>query len=131
MEVGFEIKVQQPYHISVTKVIEALKKECFGVLTQIDVQSTLNEKIGEDFRPYVILGACNHPLVGLAHDGVVGLMLPCNVTVEADEEAGSIVRIVNPRAMMTVGDLQSDDILVKVVTEARTRLERVVQSLTE
>lgn len=58
-------------------------------------------------------------------------MLPCNVTVEADEEAGSIVRIVNPRAMMTVGDLQSDDILVKVVTEARTRLERVVQSLTE
>ncbi|MCK5267613.1 MAG: DUF302 domain-containing protein [Spirochaetes bacterium] len=78
MEVGFEIKVQQPYHISVTKVIEALKKEGFGVLTQIDVQSTLKEKIGEDFRPYVILSACNPPLAhrALSHDEVNGLMLP-------------------------------------------------------
>jgi hypothetical protein len=58
-------------------------------------------------------------------------MLPCNVTVEADEEAGSIVRIANPEVMMTVGDLQSDDILVEVAEEARIRLERVALSLTD
>lgn len=133
MEIGFEIKLQKPFQTSLSQVTEALKEEGFGVLTKIDVQSTLKEKLGEDFRPYAILGACNPPLAhrALAHDGVVGLLLPCNVTVEADGEDGSIVRIINPEVMMTIGELQDDEILLDVATEARTKLERVANSIME
>jgi uncharacterized protein (DUF302 family) len=133
MDIGFEIKLQLPFQKALSKVTEALKKEGFGVLTQIDVQSILKDKLGEAFRPYAILGACNPPLAhrALSHDGVVGLLLPCNITVEAEGETGSIVRIINPEVMMTVGHLQGDDVLLEVATEARTRLERVAQSLME
>ena len=133
MEIGFEIKLNQPYLSSLNKVTAALKNEGFGVLTQIDVQSTLKEKLGETFRQYAILGACNPPLAhqALSHDGVVGLLLPCNVTVEADGETRSIIRIINPEVMMAVGELHNDDVIRKIALEARSRLERVAQSLME
>jgi uncharacterized protein (DUF302 family) len=133
MEIGFEIKLNQPYLSSLNKVTEALKNEGFGVLTQIDVQTTLKEKLGEPFRQYAILGACNPPLAhkALSHDGVVGLLLPCNVTVEADGETRSIIRIINPEVMMTVGELHNDDVIREIALEARSRLERVAQSLME
>lgn len=133
MEIGFEIKLNQPYLSSLNKVTAALKNEGFGVLTEIDVQSTLKEKLGESFRQYTILGACN-PLLAhkaLSHDGVVGLLLPCNVTVEADGETRSIIRIINPEVMMTVGELHNDDVIHEIALEARSRLERVAQSLME
>ena len=96
--IGFEIFLDAPYDQSVNMVTEALKSEVFGVLTSIDVRSTLKKKLGEDFRPYVILGACNPPLghKALTNDPRVGLMLPGNVTVEAVPEGGSFVRIANP-----------------------------------
>jgi uncharacterized protein (DUF302 family) len=133
MEIGFEIKLNQPYLSSLNKVTAALKNEGFGVLTQIDVQSTLKEKLGETFRQYAILGACNPPLAhqALSHDGVVGLLLPCNVTVEADGETRSIIRIINPEVMMAVGELHNDDVIREIALEARSRLERVAQSLME
>lgn len=133
MEIGFEIKLNQPYLSSLNKVTAALKNEGFGVLTEIDVQSTLKEKLGESFRQYSILGACNPPLAhkALSHDGVVGLLLPCNVTVEADGETRSIIRIINPEVMMTVGELHNDDVVREIALEARSRLERVAQSLME
>jgi len=133
MEIGFEIKLNQPYLSSLNKVTAALKNEGFGVLTEIDVQSTLKEKLGESFRQYTILGACNPPLAhkALSHDGVVGLLLPCNVTVEADGETRSIIRIINPEVMMTVGELHNDDVIREIALEARSRLERVAQSLME
>ena len=133
MEIGFEIKLNQPYLSSLNKVTAALKNEGFGVLTEIDVQSTLKEKLGESFRQYTILGACNPPLAhkALSHDGVVGLLLPCNVTVEADGETRSIIRIINPEVMMTVGELHNDDVVREIALEARSRLERVAQSLME
>lgn len=133
MEIGFEIRLRKPFETSLSQVTEALKEEGFGVLTHIDVKTTLKEKLGEDFRPYAILGACNPPLAhrALSHDGVVGLMLPCNVTVEADGEGGSIVRIINPEVMMTVGELQGDKILLEVAKEARSKLERVANSIME
>jgi uncharacterized protein (DUF302 family) len=132
-EIGFEVKLDQPYEAAVEKVIAALKAEGFGVLTRIDVHTTLKEKLGEDFRPYVILGACNPPLAhrALSEDAVVGLMLPCNVTVEATSDGGSLARIANPEIMMMVGALQENKALTEVAGEARNRLERVAASLLE
>lgn len=132
-EIGFEVHLAECYDEALERVIAALKAEGFGVLTRIDVRATLNEKLGEDFRPYVILGACNPPLAhrALGTDPVVGLMLPCNVTVEADGENGAIVRIANPEMMMQVGSLQTNDVIKTVASEARVRLEQVAKSLLE
>ena len=132
-ELGFEVKLDVPYEEAVERVVSALKSEGFGVLTRIDVRATLKEKLGEDFRPYVILGACNPPLAhrALSQDAVVGLMLPCNVTVEADPGGGSIARIANPEMMMTVGSLQQNQTLLEVAQQARLKLERVAEALLE
>lgn len=130
-EIGFEVQMDQPYEAAVEKVIAALKAEGFGVLTRIDVKATLKEKLGEDFRPYVILGACNPPLAhrALDTDAVVGLMLPCNVTVEAGPAGGAIARIANPEVMMQVGALEENTTLKEVAAEARAKLERVAGAL--
>ena len=112
-------------------VTEALKSEGFGVLTSIDVRSTFKKILGEDFRPYVIIGACNPPLAykALTSDPRVGLMLPCNVTVEALPEGGSFVRIVDPEVMMRMGSLEDSCEMDDVAKEARVRLERVAEIL--
>jgi len=130
-EIGFEVKINSPYEDALERVIAALKAEGFGVLTQIDVQMTLKEKLGEDFRPYMILGACNPPLAhrALATDSVVGLMLPCNVTVEATADGCSMVRIANPELMMTIGSLEENESIRDVANDARVRLERVARAL--
>lgn len=132
-EIGFEIRLDMPYEEALEKVIAALKAEGFGVLTRIDVRATLKEKLGEDFRPYVILGACNPPLAhrALSQDPVVGLMLPCNVTVEENPRGGSIARIANPEMMLTVGSLQDNPTLLEVAQQAKSRLERVAAALLE
>jgi uncharacterized protein (DUF302 family) len=132
-EIGFEVRLDLPYEEAVEKVIAALKEEGFGVLTRIDVRATLKEKLGEDFRPYIILGACNPPLAhrALSQDAVVGLMLPCNVTVEQDPGGGSTARIANPEMMMTVGTLQENPALLEVAKLAKDKLERVAESLLE
>lgn len=132
-EIGFEVKLNLPYEEAVEKVVAALKVQGFGVLTQIDVRATLKEKLGEDFRPYVILGACNPPLAhrALSQDAVVGLMLPCNVTVEQDPTGGSIARIANPEMMLTVGTLQDNPALLDVAKLAKEKLELVAESLLE
>ncbi len=126
-ELGLEVKLDMPYEEALERVTQALKSEGFGVLTRIDVKATLKEKLGKDIRPYVILGACNPPLAhrALTADPVVGLMLPCNVTVEAVEQDTSIVRIANPLAMMMVGQLAESAELARVAQEAREKLERV------
>ncbi len=128
---GFEVYLAQPFDQAVDTVTAALKAEGFGVLTRIDVRATLKEKLGEDFRPYVILGACNPPLAhrALSTRPEVGLLLPCNVTVEATPDGGSLVRLVNPQAMLGVGDLKDDPDLQAVASEAQARLERVAQAL--
>ncbi len=132
-EIGFEIVLDLAYEDALSKVTEALKAEGFGVLTQIDVRATLKEKLDEDFRPYAILGACNPPLAhrALTHEPTIGLMLPCNVTVEADGESSTIVRILNPKVMMDVGTLHENEALSEVASQAYQRLERVAKALTE
>lgn len=130
-ELGFEVHLDLPYDEAVDKVVAALKSQGFGVLTRIDVRATLKEKLGEEFRPYIILGACNPPLAhrALTADPVVGLMLPCNITVEADPAGGSLTRIANPEVMMKIGALEENQAIVEVAHEAHLKLENVAEML--
>lgn len=126
---GYTTRLAQPYDEAVDLVIEELKKEGFGVLTRIDVHDALKEKIGADFRKYTILGACNPVLAhrALRASAEVGLLLPCNVVVEAALDGGTVVRIINPRAMMQFGALGDDRELQEVAAEAAEKLERVIK----
>ena len=129
-EIVFQVPLTVPYAEAVEKVTAALKAEGFGVLTQIDVKATLKNKLNEDFRPYIILGACNPPLAhkALSNEPIVGGLLPCNVTVEATDE-GSLVQIVNPKVMMGIPPLSTNPALVEVAEEALQRLQRVAAAL--
>ena len=100
------------------------------MLTRVDVHQAFQEKLGVAFRPYAILGACNPRLAhrALSERPEVGLLLPCNVTVEAVDN-GSRVRIIDPGEMMKAGGLDEDPILGEVGQEARERLARVAQAL--
>lgn len=125
----FRTHLDLPYEQAVEKVTAALKEEGFGVLTEIDVKATLKKKLDADFRRYVILGACNPRLAhqALNTELAIGLMLPCNVIVYEDEEAGgSVVSIVDPIAMLGV---VHNPALDNVAQEARARLKNVVASL--
>lgn len=106
------------------RVREALAEEGFGILTEIDVKETLKEKLDVDFRPYSILGACNPQLANraLSARADVGLLLPCNVTVEAADDGGSIVRIADPAVMLGVGGFEDDAEVRAVADEARALL---------
>lgn len=129
-EIGTHITVALPYEQAIEKTTEALKREGFGVLTRIDVKETLKQKIGADFTPYVILGACNPPLAhrALQADLDVGLLLPCNVVVYETGPNESTVGIVNPMTML--GVLPKAE-LEAVAQDAQARLDRVIKSLQE
>ena len=112
----------------VRRVTDALKGEGFGVLSDIDVQATLKAKLGEDFRRYRILGACNPPLAHkvLLSEPRVGVMLPCNVVVQETGDNAVEVAAINPAApMQAIGNPALD----AVAAEVGTRLSRVVASL--
>lgn len=130
-QVAFEVTLAVPYEQALEKLTAALKTEGFGILTRIDVKETLKEKLNADFRPYSILGACNPPLAhrALSHDAHVGLMLPCNVTVEAKDAGTSVVRIGDPDAFLKIGDFAKDPVLQGVAREAREKLKRAAESL--
>jgi uncharacterized protein (DUF302 family) len=129
-KMGFEVQINASHSEAIACVTEALKTEGFGVLTRADVDQAFRDKIGVEFRPYTILGACNPKLahVALSSKPEIGLMLPCNVTVEAVED-GCIVRIVNPIVMMQMGDLGDDQAIAEVARDATERLQRVAEKL--
>jgi uncharacterized protein (DUF302 family) len=128
---AFEASLALAYEAAIALVTEALKAEGFGVLTRIDVKTTLQEKIGVEFRPYAILGACNPQLAhrALSHDPQVGLLLPCNVVVEETAPGRSLVRIGDPHVLLETGGLSGDPVLRAVGDDARARLERVAGAL--
>jgi uncharacterized protein (DUF302 family) len=130
-QLGFEVMLNMPYMEALDHVAAALKTEGFGVLTRIDVRETLKEKLGVEFRPYTILGACNPPLAHRALSALpeIGLMLPCNVTVEDAGDQKTLVRILNPDAMLLVDALSQNEAVQAVAQDARARLERVAQTL--
>lgn len=109
------------------RVEAALKAEGFGVLTEIDVQATMKAKLGVDRTPFLILGACNPALAhaALEADPSVGALLPCNVVLREDGPR-TIIEVIDPLAMLGVVERSGVDV---VATEARARLERVVDSL--
>jgi uncharacterized protein (DUF302 family) len=127
-ELGFRVKLNTTYADAVQKTTQALKAEGFGVLTEIDVQATLKQKLNVDFRRYTILGACNPPLAhrALSANLDVGLLLPCNVTVY-EEGDGAVVTAVNPVTML--GALQDDQLVCDVAEEAKIRLQRAIATL--
>ena len=113
---------------TVERVVEALKQEGFGVLTEIDVASTMKQKLGVDFRKYRILGACNPPLAhrALTADDKVGVMLPCNVIVQELEPEKIEIAAIDPMAAMArVGSAS----LEEVAREVAGKLKRVVESV--
>ena len=126
-EMALTVKLAVPYEEAVERATAALKDEGFGVLTEIDVKSTMKKKIDADFRKYIILGACNPHLAhrALSTQLEIGLLLPCNVIVY-EEDGGSVVSIVDPLMMMQMADAEA---LSPVAQEARAKLERVQAAL--
>lgn len=129
---GFGTIVSLPFEEAMARVTEALKEEGFGVLTTIDVQATMKNKLNVDMEQYVILGACNPVLAhrALTLEPDVGLLLPCNVVIREGPEAGeqpqTRIDIADPLAML--GIVRHPQ-MQKVATEAKARLQRVMAKL--
>jgi uncharacterized protein (DUF302 family) len=120
--------IESGFDEAVAKVLDALKQEGFGVLTDIDVASTMKQKLGIEFRPYRILGACNPPLAhkALSAEDKVGVMLPCNVIVQ-EAGAGKIeVASIDPRAAM---ERIGNPALTDLANEVADKLTRVISAI--
>jgi len=125
-EYAFSTVLEASYEEAVSKVIEVLKEEGFGVLTEIDVKATLKKKLDVDFRKYLILGACNPPYAyrALKAEPDVGLLLPCNVIIYETEDKKVHVSALNPIAALAV--IQNEE-LKKIALEVSEKLERVIE----
>ena len=124
---GFSRTIDAAFDEARERTIEALKQEGFGVLSEIRLDEKLKEKLGVDFRRYVILGACNPPLAykTLQEDINIGLLLPCNVVVyEAEDKSQSVVAAVDAKAMMSV--VGESPALEAVTGEVNERLHRAM-----
>jgi len=128
MSYHFSKTLDVPFDQAITRVTEALKAEGFGVLTDIDVAATMKAKLGEDFRPYRILGACNPKLAhrALALEDKIGTMLPCNVIVQQHDGGKVEVSAIDPVASMQAIENPG---LADVAQEVQGRLRQVVESL--
>lgn len=126
---SFQVHLDKPFPQALAVVRDALKAEGFGILTEIDLQAAFREKLGKPFREFHILGACNPPLAfqAVSADPSVGLLLPCNVTVEADTHGGTVVRLTNPEALLASSAAAPE--LAAVAKDARRRLERAARAL--
>jgi len=123
---GISVTVPLEYPVAVERTREALAREGFGILTEIDVRATMKKKLDVDFRPYVILGACNPPLAhqALSAERDIGLLLPCNVVVYAGDTPGSsTVAAMDPVAAL---QLAGRNDITHLSQEVRGRLERAL-----
>ncbi len=126
---GMKAVVSLPWADTVLLTREELKNEGFGVLTEIDVRETLRQKLGKEFRPYVILGACNPPLAhrALEAETDIGLFLPCNVIVYETTPGECVIAAFDPMAMVPMASNRGE--IEAVGSEVRERLGRVVAAV--
>ncbi len=113
---------------AIEKVTEELKKEGFGILTEIDVQATLKKKLDVDFRNYRILGACNPPFAyrSVQAEAAIGILLPCNVVVQELGDGRIEIDIIDPLVAMQVVE---NDAMAAIATEIHDKLEKVINTL--
>jgi uncharacterized protein (DUF302 family) len=126
---GIGTTIPLAYEAAVTRTKEALAAEGFGILAEIDIAATLKKKLGVDFPPYVILGACNPPLAyrALSAERDIGLLLPCNVVVYAADIPGhSVVSAMDPVAAL---NLTGNDEITPIAEEVRSRIVRVLEAI--
>ncbi len=125
---GFSKEIPLDFREAVDKVKAALKQEGFGILSEIDVKTTLKKKLDVDFRKYVILGACNPPLAhkALTEETQIGLLLPCNVIVYENPGGGSTVAVVNAEKMLSVVEKES---LQGLAVEVNSKLQRAMETI--
>ncbi|MEY9892746.1 uncharacterized protein (DUF302 family) [Catenulispora sp. MAP12-49] len=129
MSYGTAVTVDRPYADVVEQVREALREQGFGILTEIDVQATMREKLNEETGPHLILGACNPPLAyrALAAEPSIGLLLPCNVVVREDGDR-TLVEALDPDIMVRV---TGNPALEHVAAEAKARLAAALAAVAE
>ena len=127
MSYTISVTIDLPVPVAVERVKQALGEQGFGTLTEIDLQTTMKEKLDVDVEPYVILGACNPQLAhrALEADRSIGALLPCNVVVRADGER-TVVDALDPSVMSTLSSG-----LDAVATEASARIEAMLTSLSD
>ena len=126
---GMSTTVPIAYGEAVDRARAALAKEGFGILTEIDIAATLKKKLDVEFRPYVILGACNPPLAhrALMAEPDIGLLLPCNVVVYAADEPGkSVVAAMDPVEALA---LTGNDDIRPIAEEVKAKLRRVLEAV--
>jgi uncharacterized protein (DUF302 family) len=128
MSYYFSVTLDLPFEQAIARVTEQLKKEGFGVLTEIDVKATLKKKLDVDFRNYRILGACSPPFAhrALQAEDKIGTMLPCNVIVQERSEGGVEVAAVDPIASMQAIDNPD---LAGIAMQVRAKLKQVIDGL--
>lgn len=128
MDYYYSKVVNLSFDEALVRVTDELKKEGFGVLTEIDVRDTLKKKLDVDFRNYRILGACNPPFAykALLAEPQIGLMLPCNVVVQESEDNQTVVSAIDPLASMQAVDNAA---LREVAEQVKTRLQKVIESV--
>jgi uncharacterized protein (DUF302 family) len=128
MDYTTETTVSGDFDDVVDVTVSALEDEGFGVLSDIDVQATFEEKLGEEFRQYRILGACNPPLAheGLTEDIALGALLPCNVVVYETDDGDVVVSAVDAQHLVAIAD---NSALEHIGTEVNQRFERVIAAV--
>jgi uncharacterized protein (DUF302 family) len=121
-------KTTKTYEEAIEKVTAELKKEGFGILTEIDVKATLKKKLDADFRKYKILGACNPPFAykALLAEDKIGLMLPCNVIVQETTDGLVEVSAIDPIASMQAVD---NPVLGEIAKQIRTKLQTIMRNI--
>ena len=127
-QLGFRKILKLSYEEAIEKVTQELKKEGFGILTQIDVKDTLKKKLNVDFRKYIILGACNPPFAyqALQTETEIGLLLPCNVIVYEGDSDNAVVSAIDPQSAMSMIDNPK---LREIAAQVGNKLKKVIDSL--
>jgi uncharacterized protein (DUF302 family) len=127
VDYGIRVTTAAPFAETVQRVRDSLREQGFGVLTEIDVQATMREKLGSEMEDYLILGACNPPLAdrALGTDRSIGLLLPCNVVVRTGPEA-TIVEAMDPQLMAEVTGQPS---IQPVADEATARIRAALAAI--